>query len=147
MFPVMLPDWRSLLVCFAKVWELETAVCKDRPNRLRSWMRRSSLELWKARKENEVKEYKIVKTKTYKVLATQPTVLRNAYLDGVYRSIGFASVFPEHCPWLPTTHYRLIETSCSIMFNKSMQSLYIIHSKALQIWIINNDHQSQDFMW
>lgn len=116
MFPIiLLPDWKSRLVCFAKPWELETAVCKDHPNRYRWWMRRSSLRLWKGRRENEVKENETVKIKKRKILAMRPTVLRNAYLDGVYWSISFASIFLEHSPWLPTTHYWLIKPSYSIM--------------------------------
>jgi len=41
-------------------------------------------------------------------------MLRNAYLDGVKWRISLPSNFPQHCPWLTTTHDGLIKTSCKV---------------------------------
>uniref|UniRef100_A0A2P2LJ06 Uncharacterized protein n=1 Tax=Rhizophora mucronata TaxID=61149 RepID=A0A2P2LJ06_RHIMU len=77
-------------------------------------MRRSSSQLEKKRKRAKVIEKGIIwhqkATKCTELI--EPTMLGNAYLDGIYWAISFASSLPKHCPWFTTTHNWLVKSSC-----------------------------------
>lgn len=78
------------------------------------------------------KKYKV---KHYKRLVEKDTMFGDAYLDGVNRRVGFATIFTKHGPWLTTTHDRLIKTA----YKNTIKSYTFIICKSYYCWKFNLD--------
>uniref|UniRef100_A0A2P2LJ24 Uncharacterized protein LOC107407915 n=1 Tax=Rhizophora mucronata TaxID=61149 RepID=A0A2P2LJ24_RHIMU len=108
-------------------------------------MRRSSSQLEKKRKRAKVIEKGIIwhqkATKCTELI--EPTMLGNAYLDGIYWAISFASSLPKHCPWFTTTHNWLVKSSIKtnpkfFIWNKVICSRIVEKLKLLSLLMISN---------
>ena len=87
-------------------------------------MRRSKLELQEQDGPSGKENY--MGTWARRVWERVPTVLRDTYLNWIYREISFASGFLEHSPWLTSTHDGLIETSWKIYSSTGQQLNFLM---------------------